>query len=282
MKKLVTLSGRKPAKGKPSKSRTTTRGISPAHKVVSRVIEIASASGTIVIPDEPIEAMFYPEDYSILLYGQPKIGKSTFASLFEDPLFISTEPGLKFLKARKVEVRDWPTYLAVVKMLESGKHSCGVLVLDTVDNAFKFCFDYICNKKGFEHPSDEEWGKGWEAVHDEFFRGIMRLANLGVGIIFVSHETKRDVVSRSLTITKTMPTLPKTGWRVIDPLVDLILYLGFDTVRDPKTKRFKERRVIITKPSENLEAGDRLARLPERMPLDINIFKKHFFAGREE
>ncbi len=46
---------------------------------------------------------------SILLYGVPKLGKSSFASQFPEAMFFECEPGLNHLEVFKV-----PTY--------SGKH----------------------------------------------------------------------------------------------------------------------------------------------------------------
>lgn len=251
------------------------RKVRPRLSKSTKIQPVATADN-IVIPAEPIEPLEYPEQYSILLYGTWKIGKSTFASKFHDPLFISTEPGLKFLRVRKVEVRDWETYLALLKMLESGKHEAGMLVVDTVDNLFKFCFSYVCETEGFDHPADEGFGKGWEAIYDEWFKGVMRLDNLGVGVMFISHEAQRDVESRGLKITKTMPNLPKTGMRVIGSLVDTILRIGTESVVSKKTKKRTEVRFLYTRGKEDLEAGGRLEHLPPRMLFSFEEFRKYF------
>lgn len=50
-----------------------------------------------LLPTEKKQPKQKLEDYSILLYGQPKIGKSTFCSQMDMPLFLATEPGLEAL-----------------------------------------------------------------------------------------------------------------------------------------------------------------------------------------
>ena len=50
-------------------------------------------------------------DLTVLLYGQTKIGKTTFCSQAESALFLATEPGLNALPAFQVPIPDWETLL---------------------------------------------------------------------------------------------------------------------------------------------------------------------------
>ena len=61
----------------------------------------------IKLPTEIQEPTFDIDHLSMLIYGQPKIGKSTFCSRFEHALFMATEPGLNYLKTKNVRVNDW-------------------------------------------------------------------------------------------------------------------------------------------------------------------------------
>ncbi len=91
---------------------------------------------------------------SILLYGVPKLGKSSFASQFPEAMFFECEPGLNHLEVFKVPTYSWEAFLEACKLLAKGDHNFKTLVIDTVDNAFKMCSDYVCAKHGIEYEGD--------------------------------------------------------------------------------------------------------------------------------
>ena len=74
---------------------------------------------------------------SILLYGVPKLGKSSFALQFPEAMFFECEPGLNHLEVFKVPTYSWEAFLEACKLLAKGDHNSKTLVIDTVDNAFK-------------------------------------------------------------------------------------------------------------------------------------------------
>lgn len=222
----------------------------------------------------------------MLLYGPPKVGKSTFCSKFEDPLFLSTEPGLKFLRVRKVDIKCWADFTTVVEKLEkdylNGKVTLSVVVIDTVDNLGKFCMKHVCRARNIDHPADQEWGKGWEAFFDEWHRWIVRLCQIGFGVVFIGHSTEKEVTYRSMKITKTMPAMPTTVYRSINAMVDFILFAGFKEVKvktkDEEKPRKILKRVLYTKPTESMDAGDRSGALPPTMEFDFDTFQHYLTA----
>jgi hypothetical protein len=243
-------------------------------RILSKKRQAATEPTEVLISDSPT-ATAKVEDFLILLYGRPKIGKSELMSKFSGAYFLETEPGLKFLKVRKTVIKRWEDFQGLVIAFEkhgTDKHKVKMFVVDTVDNLYKFCFTYVCTTKGFEHPSDAEWGKGWEATYDEWHHWITRLISLGCGITFVAHQVEREIISRSIQITKTEPALPKTAYRLINAVVDFIFPVVTVAVRNKQDKTFQERRYIITKARENLEAGDRTGLLPARIPLNYEEF----------
>jgi hypothetical protein len=81
---------------------------------------------------------------SILIFGFPKLGKSTFASHAPDAIFFECEPGLNHLEVFKVPTYKWEDFLEACKLIAKGEHQFKTVVIDTVDNAFKMCSDYVC------------------------------------------------------------------------------------------------------------------------------------------
>ena len=226
------------------------------------------------------------EDFLIWLYGPPKIGKSELCSQLYDPLFLKTEPGLKFIKTKKMTIKDWAMFRKVVINLEKhlGKEiHARVIIVDTADNLFRFCSAYVAIKKKFEHPSDLKWGKGWEAISTEWHHWIVRLCNLGIGVVFISHSVEKEITSRSISITKTMPALPNTAYKSLNALADFIFFMGFKSYKKKGKKKPVEKRVIYTRPSEAMEAGSRKKELPRIIPCtDFETFLDYFYEGESK
>ena len=68
---------------------------------------------------EPNEKVTALAGQTLLAYGVPKCGKSTFASNFDEVLYIATEPGTKHLdlKYKPALVNNWKSFLTVCKEL---------------------------------------------------------------------------------------------------------------------------------------------------------------------
>lgn len=219
---------------------------------------------------------------TILLWGPPKIGKSELASQFPDAVVIATERGLDDLAATRWEttdgryvVKDWEELTAATgEVVTSGAK---LVVLDTADNAYFMCEQFICAKHGVEYKLDGTlgYGKGTVIINNEFRRYLLKIAASGVGFILTSHATIEEKEERKIAV----PTLPDKIRPIITGMVDMILYFKTETVQignNPVVRRF-----IYTKPSPLFIAGDRTGRLPESimMPDDHTQNFATFFAA---
>lgn len=210
------------------------------------------------------EGIFFQNLLSIT-YGPPKIGKSTLWSKIPGVYFLPTEPGYKALKVRKTYIPNWPTFTKFVRVMPRKPKLCKtvkVFCIDTVDNLAKYCMQWVCGRDGIAHPSDQDWGKGWEAFRDEFTYWVLQLANLSAGVSFISHETEREITSQSMKITKMTPSLPKTCYTVVNNLVDVTLKMGYARKKKGRKRTSRETRCLFTKPTSTMDAGDRSGRLP--------------------
>jgi hypothetical protein len=211
-------------------------------------------------------------DYTILLYGEPKIGKSTFASQFDKPLFLATEAGLNSLEAYQMPITSWEDFLEAGKLISDGKHDFKTIVIDTVDNLAKYCSDYILKKNNVLHESDLDFGKAYTMESNEFLRVITKLGLLPYGLFLISHAESKDIKTRTTTITKALPTLTKTFRKVVLGMADIILY-AHTIQRTNKEGVAEEIRVLRTKAAETWEAGDRTGKLPEALPFSYEAFR---------
>ena len=214
-------------------------------------------------------------DLTVLVYGQTKIGKSTFCAQSDRALFLATEPGLNALDVYQVPVQTWEELRNACGEVEKGEHPFKTVIIDTIDNAYKFCTDFTVKKYNIEHESDLGYGKGYALVNNEFQRVLTKLAFLPYGLFLISHAKETEIDNRTEKYTRVVPTLPDKARKIVLGMADMVLYCGLEAA-DGEGKEKVFRRVIRTKPSLYYEAGDRTGRLPETIDLDFNRFMDAF------
>jgi hypothetical protein len=214
-------------------------------------------------------------DLTALVFGPTKIGKSTLCSHAEDAVFLATEPGLNALNVYQVPILCWEDLLNACAELAEGKHPFKTVVIDTVDNAYKFCGDFTLKKFKVEHESDLGYGKGYALVNNEFQRVLTKLAFLPYGLFLISHAKEIEMDSRTGKYTRIVPTLPDKARKIVLGMADMVLFCDME-VASGADGQPSMRRVIRTKPSLFYEAGDRTGRLPETLDLDFGAFLSAF------
>jgi hypothetical protein len=214
-------------------------------------------------------------DLTVLVYGPTKIGKTTLCSQADGALFLATEPGLNALEAYQVPIQNWDDLLAACAEISESNHPFKTVVIDTVDNAYKFCSDYVLKKFKIEHESDLGYGKGYAIVNNEFQRVLTKLAFLPCGLFLVSHAKETEMDSRTGKYTRIVPTLPDKARKIVLGMADMVLFCDLE-VQAGADGAPSFRRVIRTKPGLYYEAGDRTGRLPETLDLSFTAFLDAF------
>ena len=217
-------------------------------------------------------------DLTVLLYGKTKLGKSSFSSHAESALFLATEPGLNALRAYQVPIQCWDDLLAACAEIAEGNHPFKTIIIDTVDNAYRFCTDYILRKFKAEHEADLPYGKGYALISNEFQRVLTKLAFLPYGLYLISHAKEVEVETRTGKYTRIIPTLPDKARKMVLGMADMVLFCDLESQTGANGEPLV-RRVIRTKPSVYFEAGDRTGRLPETLDLDYSKFVEAFHAA---
>jgi hypothetical protein len=200
------------------------------------------------LPEGKSEPSDNLQDYSILLFGRKKIGKTTLAAQFKDALFLMCEPGGKALRIRQVAVKSWLELKGYVDLAINDKKTRTV-VIDTADFAYEYCMEYVCEKLVIDHPSDEGYGKGWNAVRKEFTSVIKNILHSGKGVIFISHSKDEEFKTRHAeSFHKTVSSMPGQAKDVLEGLVDIWVNYDYDG----------KKRVLILGGSEEVDAGHRV------------------------
>lgn len=133
----------------------------------------------------------------LLIYGEPGVGKSTFAAGAPDPLFIDVEKRTEHLDVKRIEVDSWPQVLGIMgEVLQAEEKPCKTLVFDTVDHMEFLIFDYLCKQEGVDSIDDVGggYGKGYTAALNQwrrFVNGLEKLREAGIPCILVAHAHKK-------------------------------------------------------------------------------------------
>lgn len=224
---------------------------SSTSKVVKKVPGGEAAGPNIAdlkLPTEKTPPSESLQDYSILLFGEKKIGKTTLASMFPDNLLLMTEPGAKSLDVFKMPVRTWKEFKKIIRLLRKD-HRFRTVTVDTVDLLFKLCDAQVCKDLGIDHVSEADWGRGWSAVRDEFTTQMAELMGLEKGVILISHSTEKEIKPRSgPKYDRIQPTMPNTARDICEAMVDIWGYFHYDG-RD---------RILTIRGDEHITAGHRL------------------------
>lgn len=207
---------------------------------------------------------------SILLYGDPKIGKTTFASSLDSDenklLFFYTEAGYKFVETRNWKTDDghfpskWEHFLQALNEFATSDYS--TIVVDTVSHLLKWCIIYNLEKRRVTDESEGNYGDVYRRIMREFDRVINKLGQLDKGIIFIAHVNPRKEKDGVI-----YPDLPDKYENLFNGMVDYIFYCGTD--KDGN-------RWIRTKPTDRVTAGDRSGKLPQIIKMDTAEFMSHF------
>ncbi len=232
-----------------------------------------------LLPTQPTAPKRDLSDLTILEYGFPKAGKTTWASHFPSSVFLATESGQNSIACYRVPIDSWGTFLTACNELAAGGHGFRTIVIDTVDNLWLLCQRHICEKHHVEHEADLAYGKGYSLILGEFGRVLTKLSHLPYGLAMISHAEHEQIQGRTGTYHKAVPSLKDRPRKLVLAMSDLILFCDMETVVGQDGQPTL-RRVMRTKPSPFWEAGDRTGRLPETIALDYDAFLAAFEAAQ--
>jgi hypothetical protein len=221
--------------------------------------------GEVMLPTKKSTKRTSINDQTILIYGSPKVGKSTFCSYFDNALFAAFESGHNFLEIYKTDIKSWQEFLKLCALLIAHKHDFKTLIIDTVDIAHKLLTEDICVKEGITDISELGFGKGYTKVRNEFSRVIRKLTMYGIAVVFISHEITKEAEVGRRKIMLTDCSLPGSFAKDLKAMCDQILYFYFNEGGERKI------RCIGT---ANVVAGDRSGKLPEIMDMNYEQIKE--------
>jgi len=214
-----------------------------------RVGVVAKPAVTLALPEEKSVPREDLGDYTVLLYGEKKIGKTSLAAQFPEALFMMFEPGGKGLSIYQQPITNWSEFKEYVRLLK-GTDRFKLVVIDTVDIAYDRCLTWVGKREGFVHPNDaNDFGKSWQLVMKEFQSVIYDLIGTGRGVLFTSHSKETEFTEASgAKYNKVVPTMSGQVQKFVTGFVDIIGYYGY----------YGNERYLTIRGSDAVEAGHRV------------------------
>ena len=133
----------------------------------------------------------------ILLHSKHGLGKTSWAAVSPNPIFIQTEDGLSEVK-KAHKIADFPPARSVedvfkfIGLLINEKHEYKTLVIDTLDWWEKFVWDKVCKENNVENIDNIGYAKGYSFAmnyHEKLLSGVAKLReDKNMAIILLAHN----------------------------------------------------------------------------------------------
>lgn len=221
-----------------------------------------------------------------VIYGPEGIGKSTFASMFPDPVFIDTEGSTKDMDvARLPAPSSWDMVMEEVRYAAANPHIYRTLAVDTADWAETLCARHICDKYQKTGIEDFGYGKGYTFLQEEFGRFLNlleELAGKGVHVVLNAHAKMRkfEQPDEMGAYDRWEMKLSKQVAPIVKEWADMVLFANYKTrvVKvDGRNKAQGGARVMYTAHHSCWDAKNRYG-LPEELPFEYGAIA-HIISG---
>jgi hypothetical protein len=221
-----------------------------------------------------------------LLYGVHGVGKSTFGSMAEAPIFIQTEDGLTNIDCQRFPLAvKYSDVIAALGELYTEPHEYRTVIIDSVDWLERLIWAEVCQKRGVESIEDIGYGKGYVFALTnwrEVLQGLDALRNeRGMNVILIAHaQIERFANPETDTYDRYSPRLQKQASALVQEWSDEVLFATYKVHTKTTNEGFDRKRVqgvgtgerIIRTAERPAHVAKNRLNLPEEFPLDYRIY----------
>ena len=225
-----------------------------------------------LIPEQKTVPAQNLNEYSILVFGQPGIGKTSFAAQFPNSMFALTETGTKAMSVYETDIAqrakmsgkmEWEVFMELVEEFIKGNHDFETFVIDTEDKLYEYCMDYMIEKKLKDHPGNvSDFGKSWRMVTKEFEKPHDMIKSSEYGLISISHSKYKEIENaKGKKVDRVRPAISGSSADYLINDADIIIFYDVDKddnrlLRVNSTREFDAKQRISTFPNEPIPAGN--------------------------
>lgn len=141
------------------------------------------------MPDAPLAST----PYSLLLYGQPKIGLTELAGRFPAPIaFFNLKDDPSRIKAECFQIPDWPTFLIKAGEVSSRRDQFRTIIVGHVEDMWSQICDFVTRSSNQKNGSAAQnlselsyadWRQALQILEEK----LAKLLTMG-NVVLLSHE----------------------------------------------------------------------------------------------
>lgn len=191
----------------------------------------------------------------VLVYGAPKVGKTSFAARFKKNLLCAFEMGYNAIDGIYAQpIQKWSDFKLLLRQLEqpAAKEKFDTVTLDTVSIAYDLCEQYVCAQNSVQKINEIPWGQGYTQVKAEFEASLRKITMLGYGLILIAHQEIRKETVDGNDVEYYSPALNKRCYEICNRLVDVIGYIAVEWDAEGNSERY-----LYTRQTPRVLAGSR-------------------------
>ena len=205
---------------------------------------------------------------TMLLYGAPKVGKTTALSQLEDCLIIDTENGANMVDGYIETVSNREELISLLQEAKEG-HEYKYAAIDTIDKIAIWAEKAICEQENVTAIADLAFGKGFGMVRENVLNTVNILKEIFPHVIIIGHRKWAKAVVDSKAIVEP-ESLDLTG------KLKNMLMADCDAIGYVYRNEENSKLMVTFQANEALEAG---SRSPHLRGKDVelkwnNIYKK--------
>ena len=189
----------------------------------------------------------------LLLYGAPKVGKTTMLSKLDDCLIVDTERGSRMIEGYISEVSSRDELIeTLIELKESKDVKYKYIALDTIDKITEWAERRVCEEENVRAIGDLAFGKGYGMVREKVVQTIEAFRNVTEHLIIIGHRKVAYAVTDGSTIV--IPeSLDLTG------KLKNVIMSGADAIG--YVYRNEDELMVSFKANDAIEAGSRCPHL---------------------
>ena len=138
---------------------------------------------------------------SLLLYGAPKVGKTTALSQLDDCLILDTEGGANMIEGYVESVKNREELIKVLKEAQDG-HEYKYVAIDTIDKIATWAENAVCAEENVSAVQDLAFGKGFGMVREKVLNTVKILKEIFPHVIIIGHRKWARAVVDSKAIVE--------------------------------------------------------------------------------
>ena len=185
----------------------------------------------------------------LLLYGAPKVGKTTALSQLNDCLIIDTEDGANMIEGYIETVKNREELIELLKQAKEG-HDYKYVAIDTIDKIAIWAEKTVCQEESVTNIADLSFGKGFGMMREKVLNTVNILKEIFPHVIIIGHRKWAKAILESKAIVEP-ESLDLTG-KLKSMLMADCDAIGY-VYRDDE----KGNLMVSFKANEALEAGSR-------------------------